>query len=1065
MRSLAMASASRRSVADAKGYRLIGLAIALLLGAAFFGVARWVGLALGNGFKLDWYVRPGELLLEPRTVALWAGIAGVAAAAMLAPLGASLAHSEWARRLKTRAAPPARAGARARGAHDVSLIAALVGLLPLATALLVFAGLYAAGVALVDGPRGLPLVLGAAAAFTAFASFFVAFTATGSALADGRIRVEPEDASGAFSKVALLAARFPKAVIAVLVALTLVAGYGITLVNTNVDVADVLPRGDPNTEAAHNLTEKFKSSFTLQVTFQLRTASSEVWAADQAKHMPFRGSEGSADNISDEVYVRAIDELVQYAMEYPGSPFVASVALSDFYKIINWTIAGGIRANESAFALPQPTDPASAQMYTAVDRGVWTAIPATADAVISPDFRQTAVLLTVAPTEQMTSKEIGAFALRIRDEYVKAAETDASKYKVFTGENAPKFSVDLPIANAHSSELASHDFRTLLPVVSVWIMVCLFIAFRSARAIAIAFSALALSTIATFGLMGYLGIALNTLNLTVIPLIMGVGIDYGIHTLNEFTEQRSRGKTVEQALSTVGARGFVALFVATLNTVVGLAVMIASPSLLIAELGILSCIAITASFIVTILFIPAALALAESNVKVREYRPSPLMGGIARVVSKHRILVAALILVVTVASFAAQAALTIEPFGDPPRNWLADDPLRQEHEEAIQGFYNSENDDVKANIIIFEGNINDPDAHRYMDAIEASLKRRGVGTELADGTEGRIIPDTLRTLPFLVRTYLTVRDGVPGAGGFILSNALAARFAEANPYPDSEAEIEALLKEVETTPLRGLGHLFFDGPENSMAMMTFSVKAASYEDAAEVWRQVQASINDNEALRPDSMQVSFFGNTAINYLFVAKELPWVAYMSVVSNVLVLAFVYIPTRQIRPTIVVGVLNFLTSIWWLAVLPDLGVGLAITLTLPLVFIYAIGSDYGLHLVLNAQETKDTEETFRTTGKAILFSAITTFGAFLIFTQMSNLAVRRTMIGTAAAIPVILIVTVLVVPLLYPVKKKRAEEPSRATHDVVSVPVQESGKKAKRTIVEMPPPRRAERAEADR
>jgi predicted RND superfamily exporter protein len=156
-------------------------------------------------------------------------------------------------------------------------------------------------------------------------------------------------------------------------------------------------------------------------------------------------------------------------------------------------------------------------------------------------------------------------------------------------------------------------------------------------------------------------------------------------------------------------------------------------------------------------------------------------------------------------------------------------------------------------------------------------------------------------------------------------------------------------------------------------------------------------------------------------------------MSIVTNILVLAFVYIPTRLVRPTVVVGVLNALASLWWLAVLPELGVGLAITLTLPLVFIYAIGSDYGLHLVLSAIHHGDTAETFRTTGKAVLFSGITTFGAFLIYTQMSNLAVQRTMIATAAAIPIIFLVTMLIVPLFYPTGKRiRKEDQGGAIED---------------------------------
>jgi uncharacterized membrane protein YdfJ with MMPL/SSD domain len=98
-----------------------------------------------------------------------------------------------------------------------------------------------------------------------------------------------------------------------------------------------------------------------------------------------------------------------------------------------------------------------------------------------------------------------------------------------------------------------------------------------------------------------------------------------------------------------------------------------------------------------------------------------------------------------------------------------------------------------------------------------------------------------------------------------------------------------------------------------------------------------------------------------------------------------------------------------------------------------------------VLAIEETGDPDETYRTTGKAILFSAITIMGAFLIYTQMSNLAVRRTMIGAALAIPVIFSVTMLVVPLMYPSKKAKrvwVKDANAALNKTAEAPAQRHG-----------------------
>ena len=40
----------------------------------------------------------------------------------------------------------------------------------------------------------------------------------------------------------------------------------------------------------------------------------------------------------------------------------------------------------------------------------------------------------------------------------------------------------------------------------------------------------------TFGLLGFLNIPLNPANLIALPLILGIGVDYGVHIVHEFRE-------------------------------------------------------------------------------------------------------------------------------------------------------------------------------------------------------------------------------------------------------------------------------------------------------------------------------------------------------------------------------------------------------------------------------------------------------------------------------------------------------------------------------------------------
>lgn len=1063
-----------------KPNKWIGLAAAVVLaavsGVVSFYIGSWIGDKLAYGFTFDWYVSHPEDAYTAAHVIENVGVAAALAAFLSVLLNAG--GTAWTTQLlmkRLRYTPPRYSQPVGVSVAAVRLLVALpvaIGLFSALLAYVLFAtpmletGATGARGSMIEHvtPAGFQLLNASASAFGGFVATLVTILTIQNGLVSGRI--VPKDRLNVIARISLFGMRNAKTTVALVLAVTLVAGYYATSINTNVDAADVLPRGDPNTAAAHNLTEKFKSSFTQQLTFQLRVLNKSepahvaLYEQENAEKLPFRTTEPDISNISDELYIRAQAELIEFVVA--REPFAGSSGTADLYKLINWTIAGGTTDQnvdgDAAFSIP-PADEEGSARYAMVDQGVTNVgtVFAAVDALTSPTWRQTAALVTVSPGADVSAKEIGKRGLEVREEWLRAVEEGRTEYKVFGPDNPPQFTVDLPLANAHASELTAHDFKVLLPIIAAFIAVTLFIAFRNATNVVATFLMLAFAVIWTFGVMGALKIPLNTLNLAVVPLIMGVGIDYGIHMMNEYQEKRGEGHSAEESWIEAGGGSALALFIGMLTTAAGLVVMIVSPSLIVAQLGILANIALVSCYVLAILFIPAVVTLlGDRGVKKKvEYQPSQIMPRLATGVSRTRWAALLLILLLTGAALASASTIHREAFGDPPRNWLPDDPLRQEHERALAGFYDTGNDDVKANILIFEGDMTNPAAHRYIAAITSTLRANdAAGTYVDPRTntthESRVIGDTLKDAPFIMNTYLTVRGGLPGAGKYLGAEALAPRFAQmgvddptgqTQNYPQTSEEIRALLDEVFDSPLYQFGNIFIDHPTYDMAVTVFSVRAATYEDAEAVWNEIQAAIAANEALRPDDVRTSFYGNTAINYLFVAKQVPWLTYMSIATNILVILIVFAFTRDIRATAVVGALNFLTSTFWIGVLPLFGIGLAINLTLPLVFIFCMGSDYALHLSLRCKKTGDTYAAMEGVGKGVLYSFVTTFGSFLLFTQVSDLSGQRSMIATAIAIALVFVTTMLVVPIFYPVRKKDLEKRGNRDVPVVetrSVPV---------------------------
>lgn len=827
---------------------------------------------------------------------------------------------------------------------------------------------------------------------------------------------------GSLARVVVASSRHPGAVMVLVILVTLALGAGVTRLDTNVDVTDVLPRGDPNTLAAKNLTARFKSAFTQQVSITV-TVDEGLCLEDNAK-LPFRRTPVDCGNVTDEVYIRAMAEMAHFITTQPGSPFRHVIGAHSFYNLINWSIAGGQRAPDKAFALPD-TSPEGEARYAAVHEGVWRVIADAITAPMDPSHDMYTNLYLVDPKEELGLREIGDAAIAAREAYIAAVREGRTEWRVFGPQNPPRFFVDIPVANAHSSELVREDFQTLLPLILAFLLVSLFVAFRNVRGMVIAGAALAIAAVWVYGAMGWLDIALNTLNLAVVPLILGVGIDYSIHVITEFQEHKQDGLGNEEAFRVTGRRAGFAMFVATTTTVVGLALLAVSPSVLIGQVGLLSALAMVAVLLLNLTLVPALVVLSGAHAQLgKAFRPSRLMPAVGGGVSRARPLFVLLLLGATLLAAVQAQQLGIEAFGEPGKNFPADDAFRLDHEASIRDFYDLDRGqrERKTNVIVFEGDMTRPEVHHYMDAVQAAMRGRP-GLDL----------NTSRNLPFLIRTWLAIKDGVPSAGLAVLGQRLqpvlaGTPVAEQGPgsYPDSKEELKAEMDAAFRSPLRTFGALFVDAPDYSMSIMTFATETGSFDVAAQAWDEVWGAVGSVESQRPEGVQVAFVGNTATNYLFVQEELPWVAYLGLATLLTVVVLVALFTRSWRATLAVATMNFLTSAWLIGLLPGLGLGLAITLVLPLVFISAVGSDYAVHMAWNIHQVGDPRRVYAVVGKAVVFSALTSVGAFALFTQTQNVPMGRTMLASSVAFALSFVGTVIVLALVYPFPRAERRHP---------------------------------------
>ena len=109
-------------------------------------------------------------------------------------------------------------------------------------------------------------------------------------------------------------------------------------------------------------------------------------------------------------------------------------------------------------------------------------------------------------------------------------------------------------------------------------------------------------------------------------LIIGLGVDYGIHLTSRYRDEVGAGATVTQgATRSIGTVG-VALVLATVTTAIGFLANIVNPIPALADFGILASLGIVASFILMLTFVPALRVLLDRRAEREGRLPTDGMG-------------------------------------------------------------------------------------------------------------------------------------------------------------------------------------------------------------------------------------------------------------------------------------------------------------------------------------------------------------------------------------------------------------------------------------------------------
>lgn len=169
----------------------------------------------------------------------------------------------------------------------------------------------------------------------------------------------------------------------------------------------------------------------------------------------------------------------------------------------------------------------------------------------------------------------------------------------------------VPYGNYEFNEYMRKDLYENIPLVLLVMTIVFFLNFRSLRGVLLPLTTLGLSTIWTMGLMGFLGIKITTVGITLPPLLIAVGSSYSIHILNQYYADFDliRAEGVRRGLFDAMSHISTTIMLSGLTTFAAFMTLITSRVSAIQEWGVFSAIGILFSVFIAVTLIPAALEL------------------------------------------------------------------------------------------------------------------------------------------------------------------------------------------------------------------------------------------------------------------------------------------------------------------------------------------------------------------------------------------------------------------------------------------------------------------------
>jgi uncharacterized protein len=357
----------------------------------------------------------------------------------------------------------------------------------------------------------------------------------------------------------------PRLVIFLCLLSTSVFGYGLTKIQAEADVKNMLPKGYPSVSHIDRI--------------------DDVFGVEQSVAIAIVNE--SPEGIYNRHTLDLIDALGKKLTDIKGidpekiwSIFTVSDIVGD---------EGGFSVVPLAEQVPQSDEEVAALKARLTDHRMYSG------SLVSKNGQGTLINAEVTPVADNGQVYFDVMAL------LETIKTDGEQFFVSGG----------PVVQGVIGIHVGEDMSKMMPLTSVVIVLMLLLIFRTVRGVALPLLVVMFSVIWAMGLMAFLKIPLYPMT-TIVPIVvMAIGVADGIHILARYNEaaRENPGRSSKEIAVEAMCEMWSPVVMTSLTTTVGFLSLLTSSMRPIFHTGIFTSVGVMAAMIFSMTFIPAALAL------------------------------------------------------------------------------------------------------------------------------------------------------------------------------------------------------------------------------------------------------------------------------------------------------------------------------------------------------------------------------------------------------------------------------------------------------------------------